>query len=68
MRVFAAKVMGGVIVPENAEELAEGMTVSVVANDEATFTASAADEAALLEALEDPSEAIPSDDVLKRLR
>jgi hypothetical protein len=68
MRVFAAKVKGGVIVPENAEELAEGTTVSVVANDEATFTASAADEAALLEALEDPSEAIPSDDVLKRLR
>jgi len=63
MRVFAAKVTGGVIVPENAEELPEGTTVSVVADDgEATFTAPPADEAALLEALEDPAEAIPSDD------
>jgi hypothetical protein len=69
MRVFAAKVTGGVIVPENAEELAEGMTVSVVANDgEATFTAPPADEAALLEVLEESSETIPSDDVLDRLR
>jgi hypothetical protein len=69
MRVFAAKVMGGVIVPESSEELPEGTTVSVVANDgETIFTAPPADEAALIEALEDPAEAIPSDDVLDHLR
>ncbi len=69
MRVFAGKVKGGVIVPESTENLVEGMTVGVVANDgEASFTATPEEEAALLAALAEREDTISGDDLLSRLR
>jgi hypothetical protein len=71
MRIFAAKITNGVIVPDRPEDLrdGEGTIVSVVVPDgEASFTASSAEEAELLEALDDPAEPIPSEVVLSRLR
>ena len=71
MRIFAAKVTKGVIIPERPEDLreVEGTIVSVVVPDrEASFIASPEEEAELLEALSDPSEPVPSDVVLSRLR
>jgi hypothetical protein len=67
--MFAAKVTGGVIVPDGPEPLQEGAAVSVLASDgEASFTASPSEEAALLEALSDERRPLPLADVLDRLR
>jgi hypothetical protein len=69
MRVIAGKVKGGVIVPDDAEGLIEGATVSVVANDgETSFTAPPEDEAALLAALAEDAGTVSSEDLLDRLR
>jgi hypothetical protein len=69
MRIFAARVTKGVIVPERPEDLREGTIVSVMAPDgEASFTASPEEEAELLEALADPAEPVSSDAILNRLR
>ncbi len=69
MRVFSAKVKGGVIVPESPEELPEGITVTVATDEgEAVFTASPEEEAELLAALADPAEPIPAEEVLRRLK
>ncbi len=69
MRIFAARVTRGVIVPERPEDLREGTIVSVMAPDgEASFTASPEEEEELLEALSDPAEPVSSDAVLNRLR
>ena len=56
------------IIPESAEGLVEGTTVSVVANDgEISFTAPPADEAALLAALAEDAGTISADVLLSRL-
>ena len=69
MRVIAGKVKGGVVVPDDAEGLVEGATVSVVANDgEITFTAPPEEEAALLAALAEDAGTVSSEDLLDRLR
>jgi len=67
MRVFLARVTGGVIVPETNDGLRDGMVVSVLATDETSFTASPEEEAELREALADQSEPIPAEQVLARL-
>ena len=69
MRIFAARVTKGVIVPESPEDLRDGTIVSVIAPEGgASFTASPEEEADLLAALADPAEPVPSDIVLNRLR
>ena len=69
MRVIAGKVKGGVVIPDDADGLVEGATVSVVANDgEASFTAPPEDEAALLTALAEDAGTVSSEDLLSRLR
>jgi hypothetical protein len=69
MRIFSAKVRGGVIVCDGLEELPEGTIVTVAADDgEPSFTASPEEEAELLAALADPAEPIPAEEVLRRLK
>ena len=69
MRIIAGKVKNGVVVPEDGDELVEGATVGVVANDdEATFTAPPDDEAAILAALAEDAGTVSSESLLSRLK
>jgi hypothetical protein len=69
MRIIAGKVKNGVVVPEDGNDLVEGATVGVVANDdEATFTAPSDDEAALLATLADDANTVSSESLLSRLK
>ena len=68
MRVTKGKVVDGQIVVEG-ESLTEGSVVTVLVPDERTFTLSAEEETALLEAIAeaDRGEFVDAEDVLKRL-
>jgi hypothetical protein len=70
MRVFSAKVRGGSLVTEKAVDLPEGATVTVVADDEDGFDVSPAQEAELIEAMNeaDRGELVPAAELLARLR
>lgn len=69
MRVFSAKVKGGVIVADDVGDLRDGQTVTVAADDgEEWFTPSPEEEADLLAALADPEPPIPAEEVLRRLK
>ncbi len=68
MRITKGKVIGGQIVVEG-ESLREGSTVTILVPDERTFTLSAEEEAALLEAIAeaDRGELLDAEDVFKQL-
>ena len=68
MRITKGKVVGGQIVVEG-EALSEGATVTILLADERTFTLSAQDEAALLEAIAeaDRGEVHDAQDILNQL-
>lgn len=68
MRVTTGKVVGGRIVPEG-ETLSEGATVTILVPDERTFTLTAEEEAALLEAIAeaDRNELLDAKDVFRQL-
>lgn len=70
MRVFSAKVRRGAIVTDEAVDLPDGSSVTVVADDEDGFDVSAAEEAQLIEAMEeaDRGELVPAAELLARLR
>ena len=69
MRIIAGKVKNGVVVPEDGDELVEGATVGVVADDgETAFTAPPDDEAALLAALAEDAGTVSSESLLNRLK
>ncbi len=70
MRVFSARVHNGALVADDAAGLPEGSQVTVVVDDsEQTFTATADEEATLLEAIREAEQGrvIPADEVLRRL-
>lgn len=70
MRVFSAKVRGGALVTDEAIDLPEGATVTVVAEDDrGSFELSAEDEGRLLESIEeaDRGEVVSADELLRRL-
>lgn len=68
MRVTRGKVVSGQIVVQG-EALSEGATVTILVPDEGTFTLTAEDEAALLEAIAeaDREEMLDAPDILKQL-
>jgi hypothetical protein len=68
MRITKGKVVDGHIVVEG-DPLSEGSVVTVLVSEERTFTLSAEDEAALLEAIAeaDRGDLVDAEDVFKRL-
>jgi hypothetical protein len=69
MRIFAAKMKQGALVPEGAEDLPDGATVTVIADDgEERFTATPEEEEALLQALADETGTLTAAELLSRLR
>ena len=68
MRVTQGKVVDGQILVEG-ESLTEGAVITVLVPDERTFTVSAEEETALLEAIAeaDRGDFVDAKDVLKRL-
>lgn len=68
MRITKGKVIGGQIVVQG-ESLREGSTVTILVPDERTFTLSAEEEAALLEAIAeaDRGELLDAEDVFQQL-
>ncbi len=70
MKVFTAKVRDGAIVTDEAVDLPEGATVTVVADDEEGFDLTPEQEAELAEALDeaDRGELVPAEELLARLR
>ena len=68
MRITKGKVFGGHVIVEG-DPLDEGSTVTVLISDERTFTLSAEDEAALLQAISeaDRDDLINGDDVIKNI-
>ncbi len=71
MQVFAARVRGGAIVPEDGVTLPEGTTVTVIADGEADgFETTPEEERELLESIAeaDRGDVISAAEVLRRLR
>ena len=68
MRITKGKVVGGHVIVEG-DPLDEGSTVTVLISNERTFTLSAEDEAALLQAISeaDRDDLINGDDVIKNI-
>ena len=68
MRITKGKVVGGHVIVEG-DPLDEGSTVTVLISDERTFTLSAKDEAALLQAISeaDRDDLVDGDDVIKNI-
>ncbi|MCH7842039.1 MAG: hypothetical protein IH963_06485 [Chloroflexi bacterium] len=68
MRITKGKVVGGHVIVEG-DPLDEGSTVTVLISDERTFTLSAEDEAALLQAISeaDRDDLVDGDDVIKNI-
>ncbi len=70
MKVFSAKVRGGAIVTDEAVDLPDGATVTIVADDEPGFDVTPEQEGELVDALEeaDRGELVPAAELLARLR
>ena len=68
MRITKGKVIGGQLVVEG-ESLDEGAIVTILVQDERTFTLNKEDETALLESIAeaDRGELLDAEDVLKKL-
>jgi hypothetical protein len=71
MRVIAAHVRGGAVVPDETTNLPEGASVTILADpEERTFDVSAQEEATLVAALEeaDRDQVVDASALLQRLR
>jgi hypothetical protein len=71
VKIFSARVRGGAIVPEDGVMLPDGVTVTVIVNDDnQPFEVTAEEESELLEAIAgvERGETVRAEDLLERLR